>query len=835
MSGAIVMISTFNANGRAINYLGNNYDNGRPIGSAKSQHSSELSSTPPIRQTINKKGPNTMTNSLSPANLVAWCTAFFCAQVTESAPTFTVSKTRGGTMSAARPASLALLAVILGAVIAFVAVDETKAQAVFGLAVTADTRSSAEATVTVTGAGSIHLRFRLTGTTEWTTLNAATASASDTEVEFTLNGLTPNAVYEVEASQADNFPATDATVSVNFANRPSDRDLDLTGDNTDPAGIWCNGETMYVLDDGDRRIHAYSLETGAPLADLGFDLHDEHSRPRGVSGDADTMWIASRGGLIYAYTIQAGTSYGQRDETKEFFAETDDGYPAGVWSDGNLMWVVNYVDEQTFAFDVSGSGTYGARVSDSDFSLATHYSSPLGMWSDGDTFWVVDSGRDRLFAYADGTRQPARGIKLVDDNASPWGVCGVDDVLYVADRGDGKVYAYFVPPEASGDITNISINLVEDRKATITVEFNNPDSDTKSVKLRYGIEPDGETVETDAVDTTGTEVEFSLTGLSRDTEYRLAVILGNETLATGGFRAWSTTDTAQRHLKVAVVERFQEAFPWTREAYREMRRRGMSVRAAEGGNPGQVITRCGESGGGSGLHRCRCRQDLRVSNSKRKNTDVMVHELAHVWTIGSDYMRHEPESRGMGWLYFAELARGGNDCPVEELYADGMTKVVRTGYSSIYFSNCSNTPNSPSAETRDAAASVMAYQIPTWFIDQYESERSAIRHIHSFELRPDVRPRAGMERRQTGPESSHVRPAAVYAFRSAFGGYCNDRTTHQSAHHGGPVRNPWKAGGCVPQAVEARVESGGSVAWDAPSYDGGAPIRKYVVEWKAPR
>ena len=87
-------------------------------------------------------------------------------------------------------------------------------------------------------------------------------------------------------------------------------------------------------------------------------------------------------------------------------------------------------------------------------------------------------------------------------------------------------------------------------------------------------------METDPRTITGTEVEFTLTGLSpAGTDYRLTAILGDESLATGGFRTWSKAATTRKHLKLSVVPGVQEDYPWLAKVYRQMRRVNTPVKA----------------------------------------------------------------------------------------------------------------------------------------------------------------------------------------------------------------------------------------------------------------
>ncbi|MYL09990.1 MAG: fibronectin type III domain-containing protein, partial [Acidimicrobiia bacterium] len=70
--------------------------------------------------------------------------------------------------------------------------------------------------------------------------------------------------------------------------------------------------------------------------------------------------------------------------------------------------------------------------------------------------------------------------------------------------------------------------------------------------------------------------------------------------------------------------------------------------------------------------------------------------------------------------------------------------------------------------------------------------------------------------------------------QDAFGGYCHVGRARHSAFGSGATRNPWRAGGCVPQAPPVTATTDTYVTWAAPRYDGGSPITKYLVEWKGP-
>ena len=239
------------------------------------------------------------------------------------------------------------------------------------------------------------------------------------------------------------------TLTATFSNaiRDEAREIRLPLDNGQPRGIWSDGETMWVVDDYDNYVYAmYYLDFRHVDDEFGI---DEVNEPTGLWTDGDTAWVADAGrpgaGKLFAY----GVSNGLRRSNKDVQLESANDNPVAVWSDGSTVWV---------AEDESGAGNefLYAYALDHDpneqqllqsglsILLDSDNSSPAGVWSDGDTIWVSDSGDDKLYAYdlSGHQRLSAEDITLVSPNADPGGIWGDGRTIWVLDTVDKHVYAY---------------------------------------------------------------------------------------------------------------------------------------------------------------------------------------------------------------------------------------------------------------------------------------------------------------------------------------------------------------------------------------------------------
>lgn len=153
---------------------------------------------------------------------------------------------------------------------------------------------------------------------------------------------------------------------------------------------------MWVADSADAHIYAYTLSDGARVVGREFTaLDDDNSAPVGIWSDLSpavpianaTMWVVDRDRRrVFAYNMQSKA----RVMAKEFPLHAANSTPRGGWSDGRTMWVVNYGDgsegSKIFAYNLSD----GAQVVDQEFNTlnATNNRTPQGIWSNGELMWV---------------------------------------------------------------------------------------------------------------------------------------------------------------------------------------------------------------------------------------------------------------------------------------------------------------------------------------------------------------------------------------------------------------------------------------------------------------
>ena len=254
------------------------------------------------------------------------------------------------------------------------------------------------------------------------------------------------------------------------------RDIEeLDRDHGDPTGMWSDGATLWLAENGegvDDAVYAYDLAGGERVEDREFELDDANLAPRGLWSDRSTIWISDSGkDKLFAHDLGSG----ERLPDSDLALHPDNDDPRGIWSDGSTMWVLDGRDNALFGYDLA-SGTLFA-----EHTLHSDNDDPHGTWSDGLTVWVSDHNDKRLFAYrlpslGDDTSEDAAGtleleLERVRDeeftelpgasNNSPRGIWSDGGVMYVADASDGKVYSYNVPDAIDARLASLTLSDVD--------------------------------------------------------------------------------------------------------------------------------------------------------------------------------------------------------------------------------------------------------------------------------------------------------------------------------------------------------------------------------------
>ena len=257
------------------------------------------------------------------------------------------------------------------------------------------------------------------------------------------------------------------------------RDIEeLDGGNDWPTGLWSDGETLWIAENGqgaDDEVYAYDLASGERVESREFALADTNRAPRGIWSDGETAWVSDSGReRLFAYRLADG----ERVEEREFELPRENRDARGIWSDEKTMWVLDGRADALFAYDFE-SGELLA-----EYALDAANDDPHGIWSDGVTIWVSDHGAKRLIAYrlpvlpdaetdsgAQGADDDARELERVRDeefsklsrasNNSPRGIWSDGDVMYVADESDDRVYSYNMPDAADARLASLTLSGVD--------------------------------------------------------------------------------------------------------------------------------------------------------------------------------------------------------------------------------------------------------------------------------------------------------------------------------------------------------------------------------------
>ena len=232
------------------------------------------------------------------------------------------------------------------------------------------------------------------------------------------------------------------------------RGFDLMEDHDNARGVWSGGSTMWVVDNADDQLIAYSMATGARLADKDIDLTSANSKPQGIWSDGSIIWVVDWDDTkLYAYNLDSGARMENRDID---LTGSNDG-PRGVWGAFGIIMVVDKDDDHVYAYNQ----TSGQRLTDYEFDLAAGNDNPWGLWGGNNVIWVTDTSDDSVYAYdlVVRTPKPLLNLRLSLENRDPRGVTGNKSLMWVVDDEDKHVYAMrykdFRHPDDEIDISGV--------------------------------------------------------------------------------------------------------------------------------------------------------------------------------------------------------------------------------------------------------------------------------------------------------------------------------------------------------------------------------------------
>ena len=220
----------------------------------------------------------------------------------------------------------------------------------------------------------------------------------------------------------------------------------------DPNSTWGHGFAKLPPPDGTARPTTPAPSnafTRNPAADFDGLQSAGNTLPLGIWSDGETMWVVDFiEEKIYAYDLATKARVPGKDF--DTLKAAGNAWPQGIWSDGTTMWAADFIEEKIYAYDLATK----ARVPDKDFDTlkAAGNTWPQGIWSDGTTMWAADFIEEKIYAYdlATKARVPGKDFDTLKASGNRWpqGIWSDGTTMWVADSNYDKVYAYDMATKA---------------------------------------------------------------------------------------------------------------------------------------------------------------------------------------------------------------------------------------------------------------------------------------------------------------------------------------------------------------------------------------------------
>ena len=242
-------------------------------------------------------------------------------------------------------------------------------------------------------------------------------------------------------------------------------DIALHTDNGDATGTDTDGTTIWVADEGDDKIYAYTLSTGARDTSKEINLHSDNTNPQSIARTSTHFYVTDYSDhKVYVYS-----SSGTRDTSREFPLNFDKAQ--GVATDGTYL----YFTEKPFvkAYQMTGGGV---RVPARDVYLGTntgYYTYRTLSYANGTIYTVGTntSGLDHLRSAPLPSAETAvatkitRNISALADGSVSLCAAGKNDIGQWQEAPTKATWTKAVPPTLSSATysgTTVTVTMSED-------------------------------------------------------------------------------------------------------------------------------------------------------------------------------------------------------------------------------------------------------------------------------------------------------------------------------------------------------------------------------------
>ena len=277
--------------------------------------------------------------------------------------------------------------------------------------------------------------------------------------------------------------------------RVEDREFELGERNRAPRGVWSDRSTIWVSDSGQNKLFAHDLATGERLPDSDIELAERNHDARGIWSDEVTMWVLD--GVkdsLFAYDLASGellAEYALDSANDDPQGLWSDGVTIWVSNpDPKRLFAYRWLPVPDAGEPAEGEDEADEvkaldRVRDEEFGELSKASnnSPRGIWSDGDVMYVVDASDGKVYTYnmpdAIDTRLATLSLSGVDIGEFDGGRTeyegvpgeGVTETTVEATTVQRRTEVAIHPTDADGDDANghqVSLQSVEEITVTVT-------------------------------------------------------------------------------------------------------------------------------------------------------------------------------------------------------------------------------------------------------------------------------------------------------------------------------------------------------------------------------